>query len=242
MKISISRKQMSVFLVVLLIASAAFLLNYFINNYITQRFCSFQKTCDSCINIGNCGWCEDINKCKRGTADGPNDGSCSSDKWIWKDDRCPLTIYNFYGINIPFRADLYKANDIPLYPNNETINNMLWNLYIENLTIVWINSSDNSKVGVEGAEIALKMGLAYAHMSRVSGIPLSIGFNGEEINSYENLSSTPNNIIIALIPPILSNETVVNAVDNVIYIKGKTFEEFDLATIKFLMVALGINL
>lgn len=152
------------------------------------------------------------------------------------------TIYNFFGIEIPFRADIYKANIISVYPDNETIYNMLWDYRLQNITIVFVNSSDNGKVAVEAFEITHKMTIAYQHIGNLNNVYFDIGFNGREVDSYENLSANSSNIVIALVPPILSNDTLVEEKNNVIYIKGKTMEDFDLATVKFLMVALAINL
>jgi hypothetical protein len=150
--------------------------------------------------------------------------------------------YNFFGIRIPFRTDLYKANNISVYPDNETVYNMLWGPQLKNITIVWVNSSENNMVTVEAFEITYKMNLAYKHIGNLNGVNINVVFNHMEVSSYDNLTATENNPIIAIVPPIFSNETAVRAENNVIYIKGKTFEEFDLATVKFLMVALAINL
>ena len=129
-----------------------------------------------------------------------------------------------------------------MYPDNETIYNMLWDFALDNITIVYVNSSDNNKVQLEAFEIVYKMTLAYQHIAYLNNVYKDIPFGSRVVDSYENLSGTPSNPLIALVPPVLSNETVVMEKDNVIYIKGKTMEEFDLATVKFLMVALAINL
>jgi hypothetical protein len=154
----------------------------------------------------------------------------------------PPNTYNFFGIKLPFRTELYKANNISVYPDNETIYNMMWGPQLENITIVWVNSSENNMVGVEAFEITYKMRLAYEHIGYLNGVILDVGFNSREVNSYDNLTATENNPVIALVPPIFSNETAVIANGNVIYIKGTSMENFDLATVKFLMVALAINL
>jgi hypothetical protein len=152
------------------------------------------------------------------------------------------TSYNFFGITIPFRTDLYKANNISVYPDNDTVYNMMWGQQLENITIVWVNSSENNMVAVEAFEITYKMNLAYKHIGNLNGVTINVMFNHMVVDSYDNLTATENNPIIALVPPMFSNETAVRAENNVIYIKGKTFGEFDLATVKFLMVALAINL
>jgi hypothetical protein len=129
-----------------------------------------------------------------------------------------------------------------VYPDNVTIYDMMWNYEVENISIAYVNSSDNSKVMVEAFEITYKMELAYQHIAQLNNAYIDVKFNDRVVNSYDNISATPSNPVIALVPPLFSNETVVMEKDNVIYIKGKTMEEFDMATVKFLMVALAINL
>jgi hypothetical protein len=87
--------------------------------------------------------------------------------------------------------------------------------------------------------------LAIAYKLRFGYIP---NFNVVNVTSYENLTATSNNSKIALIHPIYSNVTLVRLEDNVIYIQGKSatsekeqLRNFDLAVVKFLMVALGIK-
>jgi len=178
MRISISRKQILIFFIILLAAGAVFLLDYFLPKY----------------------------------------------------------TYNFHGIQMKFSTDLKKANSIAIYPNNDTVYDILWNLELRNLTIAYVNSSDNGKVAVEAFDITYKLKWAYLMFG------LDIGISGEEIDSYENLSATRDNPVISLIPPVFSNETLVEAEDNIIYIKARSYEDFDLATTKFLMAALSINI
>lgn len=157
----------------------------------------------------------------------------------------PNNVYNFFGIDIPFRTNLKDANNITIYPDNETIYDMFWNPELENITIAWVNSSDNvtnGMIAVEAFEIVYKLQLAYQHIGYLNNVVINVGFGHKVVDSYENLSATKENPIIALIPPKFANETAVKARNNVIYISGKTFDDFDLATVKFLMVALAINI
>lgn len=147
----------------------------------------------------------------------------------------PITTYNLDGLKFRFRADLRKANNILVYPDEETIRNIIWNPEIQNLTIVYVNSSDNAIVAVNAFEITYKLKLIYFFLN------YDINITGKEIESYDELAATSENPVIALIPPVFSNETLVKVKDNIIYIKAKTYEEFDLATVKFLMGALGIS-
>lgn len=145
----------------------------------------------------------------------------------------PLKTYDFYGTKLGFRSDLKQASKIPLYPNDTVIHDILWNQELENLTIVFVNSSENSLVLVEAFEITYKLSLAYNQFD----FPVSI--NAKEVESYDSLNAT-DYPLIALIPPSLADETAVRLEDNIIYIKGMTKEDFDLATVKFLMIVLGI--
>ncbi len=147
----------------------------------------------------------------------------------------PVTSYNYYGIPMNFRADLRQADNVSVYPDDLTIYNTIWNEKNENLTIVFVNSSDNSLVIIEAFEITFKLKLAFG----LFNFPVNI--TGMEIGSYSNISTDENHPIIALIPPSLANDTVVGLKDNVVFIEGKTKQEFDLATVKFLMSALDIK-
>lgn len=144
-------------------------------------------------------------------------------------------VYYFNGVRMLFRANLKDAVDIPVYPDNDTVFNTLWNFELKNLTIAFVNSSDNSIVAVEAFEVTNKMKLAYLMYG------FEIGIKGKNVTSYENLSGSKENVVIALIPPVFSNETLVEVKDYIIYIKAKSYEEFDLATIRFLMAALAIT-
>lgn len=147
----------------------------------------------------------------------------------------PITTYNLDGLEFKFRADLRQANNIPVYPDEEAIRDIIWNPEIQTLTIAYVNSSDNTIVAANAFEITYKLKLIYLILN------LDVNITGEEVNSYSNLTATSENPIIALIPPIFTSETLVKVEDNIIYIKAKTYEEFDLTTVKVLMVALNIS-
>ncbi|MEM5807648.1 MAG: hypothetical protein QW818_00780 [Candidatus Aenigmatarchaeota archaeon] len=147
----------------------------------------------------------------------------------------PITKYNFYGAELKFRHDLREAKNISVYPDEETILNAIWNPDIINVSIAYVNSSDNSIVAVNAFEITFKLGVGYSRFNWF------INFVPMEVESFENLKGSKENLIIALIPPSQSKETKVKLEDNVIYITGKTNKELDLATMKFLMSALNIT-
>lgn len=146
----------------------------------------------------------------------------------------PIYYVNYNGQLLKFRVDLREANKIRVYTDESSVYNLLWNPEIKNLTIVFMNTSDMNYTEVEAFEIAFKLKIAY--MS--SNFPVKI--SGQDVSSFENL--TKEDVFIALIPPSISNETSVRVEDNIIFIRGKSFKEFDLATVKFLMIALEIKL
>jgi len=147
----------------------------------------------------------------------------------------PLNFYDYHGQILTFRADLREAKNVQVYPDDSTIFNMVMNPNLKNVTIVFVPSKDNGIVGVDGFEVSRKLAIAYNY----SGYRIPI--KGEPVDSYE-LSGTNDSLIIALIPPVFSNDTSVRAKNNVILISGKTYKDFDLSTIRFLMIILEIKL
>ena len=147
----------------------------------------------------------------------------------------PLNLYNYHGQILTFRADLREAKNVQVYPDDTTIFEMVMNPNLKNVTIVFVPSKDNGIVGVDGFEVSRKLAIAYNY----SGYRIPI--KGEPVDSYE-LSGTNDSLIIALIPPVFSNDTSVRAKNNVILISGKTYKGFDLSTIRFLMIILEIKL
>ncbi|MEM5766185.1 MAG: hypothetical protein QW423_00910 [Candidatus Aenigmatarchaeota archaeon] len=158
----------------------------------------------------------------------------------------PIRSINYLGVNMNFRANLRDAKDVLVYPNEELVREEIMNQFIENITIVFKPGEDNvnSHYVLEVFEIVNKLAIAYK--LRFAYIP---NFNVVNVTSYENIRGTKDNPIIALIHPIYSNETVVKIEDHVIYIQGNNarnsmgqLKNFDLATVKFLMVALDIKI
>lgn len=147
----------------------------------------------------------------------------------------PITQYNFQGVTLSFRDDLRLAQNISLIPDNEAILNTMWSKDIQNVNIVFRNVSDNQYTAINAFEIAFKMDIAYRQFDWF------INFDTMEVESFENLTGTPENISVVLIPPSIADKTQVELKDNVVYIQGKTPKELDLATIKFIMSALNIT-
>ncbi|MBI2545419.1 MAG: hypothetical protein HYW22_02385 [Candidatus Aenigmarchaeota archaeon] len=145
-----------------------------------------------------------------------------------------LTHYTYNGMALGFRDDLRATQNIPVSDANDIIANS-WNAYLNNVTIVFVNSTDNHLVEVNAVEITYKLGLVYQSYGAF------IGFKGKDIDSYNNITSNQDSLVIAMVPPALANETSVSYKTGVVFIQGKTQKDFDLATIKFLMTVLNIT-
>lgn len=143
----------------------------------------------------------------------------------------PLTSISYDNVVLQFRADLREANK--LQADEEAIRSILWDRNIENITIVFTSSSDLELVNVEAFEITYKLKLAYL----IKGYKVDI--KGKEV---ENLTSDFPSPSIVLIPPSLSNKTGIEVKNKTIIISGKDKQGFDLAVVKFLIVALGIKI
>lgn len=145
----------------------------------------------------------------------------------------PITKYNYYGTELVFRSDLKEAQKISVFPNDNAILQTVANPLVTNLTIAFQNTPQNDLVGVEAYGIAYKMRTAYLIANR------DININSYVANS--TIYGSADNPAIILIPPVLANETSIRVSNFTIIISAKTLKEFDLATDKFLMVAMGIK-
>jgi hypothetical protein len=67
-------------------------------------------------------------------------------------------------------------------------------------------------------------------------------FDAVPVESYAGLSGTSANPLIALVHPVYANRTLVEVKNEVIFIEGKDYKGFDLATVRFLMAVLGIDI
>lgn len=149
----------------------------------------------------------------------------------------PIYTVEYQGTLIGFRANLKEAARIKVYPNDTILHSTIANPSIRNITIVFKDAgAKNGYYILEEFEIINKLFFLYKIME------ISPKFEGLEIQDYENLTATEENPIIALIHPIYSNETSIKVKNNVIYLQGTDLKNFDLATIKFLMVALKIEI
>lgn len=160
----------------------------------------------------------------------------------------PVTSYEIYNTTFSFRSDLRKADKIPVYPADESIYNEVRSTYrillypsgnvvdLKNITIEYETVDQKGIYAVEAFELTYKLSMMY----RMLGVQAY--FDSKEIDSYQNVNGSANNLVIVLVHPNFTNETNVRLVNHAVFISGKNLQEFDLATVKFLMVALGIKI
>ncbi len=153
----------------------------------------------------------------------------------------PITRYDFYGAELVFRDDLRLAQKIQVYPDENAILNKVWDPDITKISIAYVNSSesslDNGLVAVNAFEIRYKLDVAY----RNPNFNWFNEFEQIQLESLDNVTQADGTLVIVLVPPTLADTTEVRMIDNVVYVKGTTREDFDRATIKFLMASLNIT-
>lgn len=140
----------------------------------------------------------------------------------------------FYDTKLLFRANIKEARKIPISPQEKEFRRLFLNPTLEKISIVFVNSQENSYVAVEMFEIAYKLRYGFLKIGR------DIKIDSYNVSSYQGLKGSENHILVAIIPPIFSEKTEVKLEDYVVYIQGKSFKELDLATIKFILTVLGI--
>lgn len=147
----------------------------------------------------------------------------------------PITTINYLGEKLTFRQDLREANKIKVYPSEKILQDLMNGTKIRNVTIAYKKTSDISYTLLEAVEITYKLRRGYL----AQGYDFKIV--AKEFDSLENITGEQSTPIIVLIPPSIANETSVRVKDSAVYISGKDLKNFDLATIKFLVVTLKIR-
>jgi hypothetical protein len=148
----------------------------------------------------------------------------------------PITTVEYYGNMLTFRENLIEANNITVSPSDKAISDAMTNSRIENITIVFKNTTDLSYTAVQAFEITYKLRIQHLVNNR------DIAISAKEVDSLDNITGTAENPMIVLIPPSIANDTYVALTDNTVRISGKTYKDYNLATIKFLIVTLGIKI
>lgn len=150
----------------------------------------------------------------------------------------PMDTYVYKGVPMTFRADLREAAKVPIRPFEDAIFIDTIHPIAKNVTIVFkpAAETENPYYILEEIEVVSKMKIVYD----LKGI--EIGFNAVPVESYSNLPGKIQNPIIALVHPVYANETAVWNENHVTYISGTTYEDFDRATVRFLMAIMQIEL
>jgi len=158
--------------------------------------------------------------------------------YLWKvfsPKECKVISYD--GVKVVFRGDLKKAAEIPVeYRTNKTIEDILFNKKVRAVTIYFKSASSNGIYAAEAFEITFKLlNFSYPKYS------IKPRFDGKEIDNYNLVDSSEENPAIVLVHPDFTNSTKVVVKDTAIYIYGKDKEGMDLATVRFLTLAMGID-
>jgi len=162
----------------------------------------------------------------------------------------PITVIDYKGYAIGFRADLRQAAKVPAYPGEEEIYRDTMHQLVQNVTIVFMDAGpgENAYIRAETLELYDKIRTAYiltfGTVDPETGevVPNTIPtFNVQNISSYENLPGKIQNPIVAIVPPMYANETSVRNEGHVTFVSGLTTKDLDLATTKFIMIELGIS-
>lgn len=151
----------------------------------------------------------------------------------------PVKSVNFRGKTFYFREDVKAALEVPVFPDEKSIQELFWNKWISNVTVMYlpVNSTDslsNSYYAVESFEITYKLYQIYESFNWYKY------FNSQPIDSLKDIPRDDKVLKIILIPPEYSDETIVKGAGNKIYIQAKDYKDFDLATIRTILIVMGI--
>jgi len=161
----------------------------------------------------------------------------------------PVKVIYHAGQKYEFREDVNEAYKVPVYPNEKWIHDLFWDIEIGNISILFkpMDSKTNAYYGLEAFELTYKLTTMYKTIpytvarrdSQLQPVFLSKNFNAQPIETYENITREDNVLKIILVPPEIANETYVRAGGNKVFIYGKDFRDFDLATIRTILVAMN---
>jgi len=155
----------------------------------------------------------------------------------------------FAGIKLNFRANLDEARNVPVYPNETSLRNVILNENVEEIAIAYIpqgnESIENSFYFADSFELAYKLTIINKYYFNRAKPIKSVPVNS--ILEAFSLSSSLKPVIMLVGPPH-SNSTMVNVTSYFIEVHGKSFEEvnrtytdLDLATDKLLLVLMEIS-
>ncbi len=147
----------------------------------------------------------------------------------------PLKRITYMGVPMEFREDIRLAKNIEVYPDESFIKSIFWGRELKEITIGVLNyTNETNLIGVEAVEITFKLSSFYTLMN------MKVSIKGKEIGSIEEIRGNSTHPAIVIVPPSIANETAVRLEDYKLIISGKSIKELDLATIKFILLVLGI--
>jgi hypothetical protein len=168
----------------------------------------------------------------------------------------------FYGYTFNFRANLFEAEKVKVFPNENAIKRLLLDENLERVTIALPNVERRAGFyAVAGYEIAYKLTIIYKTIYQgVGSIEVFIAENnytcmyfddsekticiGKKLfDSLDEISPGENEVAIVLLGEEFADDTYVEVKGRKIFVKGKSFSEekrtytdLDLATAKLLLV------
>ncbi len=151
----------------------------------------------------------------------------------------PVKYVRYKNIIFVFRDDVRAAEKIPVYPNERIVGQQFWDYKIQNITILFKpDERYNKYYQLAAFELTYKLTQMYMTLR-----PLIIekGFSAQEIESFENITREDGVLKIILVPPEYSNQTIVKAAGNRIYIHFENPRDLDLAVMKTILCALKYN-
>ncbi len=151
----------------------------------------------------------------------------------------PVKYIKYKNIVFSFRDDVKAAEKISVYPNEKIIGQMFWDYKIQNITFLFKpDDRYNKYYQLQVFELTYKLKQMYMTLR-----PLIIDkqFSAQEIDNFENITREEGVLKIVFVPPEYSNQTIVKASGNKIYIYWKNNRDLDLAVIKTILSALKYN-
>ena len=157
----------------------------------------------------------------------------------------PICYVNYGGAVLNFRVDLRETDKVPVKPGPTDISATIGNIWVKNITIVYLPTGDSDKdkiYSIEVFEIANKLKLAML-VTNVN----DVGINAKPLSDFNTtdytlLSGLIQHPLIVIVHPAFANQTIVYSTSgHVVYIEATSNHNLDLAVAKFLLSALKIN-
>ncbi len=151
---------------------------------------------------------------------------------------------DYAGVELHFRGDLSKAQDIDVYPGEDALKNVLLNNDIEKIKIAFIsNETENAYYLADTYELGYKLTIIYRYKFNETKKMESVSLNTTE-EAYTLYNETEP--VILLLGPSQANETSIRVNENLIILQGQSFDktdrtytDLDLSTDKLLLVLMG---